>query len=131
MSPELILAINSAIAENGTIVAAIIRKAKETHRFRDKCDALAKDAKTLQKVLEKYKNIGFSLEILGDLEGCLKSVETFVAKVEAWSAFQVGLDVFVKKRFPELKLKVKTVLEQFMFEVDVSLVLVVLFKVLY
>jgi hypothetical protein len=121
MSPELILAIDAAINENGALVFAIIRKAKEAYRFRSKCEALAQDAVTLQNVLKKNKNATLSFETLADLEDCLKSIDTFVTKVNGWNAFEVALEVFVKKRFPELKLRIKAVLEKFSFEVDVSM----------
>lgn len=121
MGPELALAIDATINENGALVLAIIRKAKEAHRFRDKCDALAKDAATLQKILNKNKNAALSFETLADFEDCLKSIHTFVTKVTGWNAFEVALEVFVKKRFPELKLKIKAVLEKFSYEVDVGL----------
>jgi hypothetical protein len=121
MSPELILAVDAAINENGALVLAIIRKAKEAYRFRSKCKALAKDAATLQDVLKRNRNAALSFETLADLEDCLKSIDTFVTKVNGWNAFEVALEVFVKKRFPELKLRIKAVLEKFSFEVDVSM----------
>jgi hypothetical protein len=121
MSPELILAVDTAINENGALVLAIIRKAKEAYGFRSKCKALAKDAATLQDVLKKNRHATLSFETLVDLEDCLKSIDTFVTKVNGWNAFEVALEVFVKKRFPELKLRIKAVLEKFSFEVDVSM----------
>jgi len=120
MGPELVLAIDAAINENGALVVAIIRKAKEAYQFRSKCKALAKEAATLQNVLKKNRDAALSFDTLADVEDCLKSIHTFVTKVNDWNAFEVALELFVKRRFPELKLRIKAVLEKFSFEVDVS-----------
>jgi hypothetical protein len=94
------LAITRAVEQNASLLVVIAKKINEARRFRTKCEALRKDAEILCSMLDKNRDTIDSLQSLATFKTCLADIEAFFTSCRDWSAFNVGLEVFVKQRFP-------------------------------
>jgi hypothetical protein len=121
MTPELALAVTATIDEGSSLLIKIGKKVNEARKFRRKCALVNADAKLLLKLLEKNQEAIDGLETLNAFKQCLADIRSFVASCASWSKVDVGLEVFVRHRFPALREKTRALIEKFTFEVEVSL----------
>jgi hypothetical protein len=120
MTPELVLAITATVDEGSSLLIKISKRVNEARKFRSKCALVNADAKLLLKLLEKNKEAVDGLETLDAFKQCLADIESFVTSCASWSKIDVGLEVFIHRRFPALREKTRALIEKFTFEVEVS-----------
>jgi hypothetical protein len=121
MGPELALAIDACVTGTTSLLMNILKTANEVRHHKEKCLALGKEARSLQRLLEEHKSNIRTLETVKQFKALFHDIDSFVVLSKTWTIVGATIDTLFTHGFRKLMDRSKKIKQTLTLEAIVSI----------